>query len=589
MPLTVMEVLNETAKRYEFRTAMCVKRNGQWQSTTWGEYREQARLVARALIALGTKAGQGVAIIGFNSPEWLLADVGAIFAGAVPAGIYTTSSHEQCQYIASHCDAAVAFVENETHAAKFLQIRDQLPELKAIVQLLGEPKDSSVLSWKDFLSKGKDISENDLESRITAQKEDDVCTLIYTSGTTGNPKGVMISHKNLVWTSDKIVKLVNFTAEDSGISYLPLSHIAEQVLSIHGPMRAGACIWFAESIESLPDNLREVRPTFFFGVPRVWEKMQAKIAAAGAKNPPLRKKIAAWARKQGLAGGKAEQKGLSKGLGYTIANKLVFSAVRERIGLDRARFMGTGAAPISLDTLEFFLSLGIRITEVYGMSECTGPGTVSLPERYRTGKAGFILPGTELKIAEDGEILMRGPHVFKGYFKNPEATKETIDEEGWLHSGDVGEVDTEGFLKITDRKKDLIITAGGENIAPQVLEGELKSISPIAQAVVLGDRKKYLTALLTLDPERLPQIASQIGSPAQDVKTAATCPTLRRYLEEKIEGMNGRLARVQTIKKFEIIPGEFTIDGGELTPTMKVKRKVVNQKYSAEIEKLYAE
>nr|PIE64028.1 MAG: hypothetical protein CSA24_03275 [Deltaproteobacteria bacterium] len=341
-------------------------------------------------------------------------------------------------------------------------------------------------------------------------------------------------------------------------------------------------------MDKLPDNLREVRPELFVGVPRVWEKIQAKMQQVGAQNSFLKKKIAAWARKQGLAGGYAEQAGKPKPLLYGLADKLVFSKVKEKLGLDRCRIQVTTAAPISKDTLEFFLSLGIPLFEVYGMSECTGPATLSLPKRYRTAKAGACLPGAELKIAEDGEVCMRGRHVFKGYLKNEEATAAAIDADGWLHSGDIGEIDAQGMLQITDRKKDLIITAGGENIAPQLIEGMLKSIPVVSQAVVVGDRKKFLAALLTLDAERFAEFAAEAGSPAKAPEEAASCPVFKDWLDRKVAEVNKGLARVQTIKKVTIIPHDFTVEGGELTPTMKVKRKSIREKYAGEIEAFYA-
>jgi long-subunit acyl-CoA synthetase (AMP-forming) len=311
------------------------------------------------------------------------------------------------------------------------------------------------------------------------------------------------------------------------------------------------------------------------------------MVAAGAQNPPLKKKIAAWARKVGLEGGYAEQQGEGKPMFFGLANKLVFSKVREKLGLDRCRMAITSAAPIAKSTLEFFLSLGLPIYEVYGMSECSGPATISLPHRYRTGSAGFCIPGAELKIAEDGEVCMRGRHVFKGYYKSEAITAETIDEEGWLHSGDIGTLDEGGFLRITDRKKDLIITAGGENIAPQLIEGQLKAIPVVAQAVVIGDRRKYLAALFTLDPEKILAEAQACGSAATDVESASSCETFHAHLQAQVEEINKTLARVQTIKRFVTIPSEFTIEGGELTPTMKVKRKVIREKYAAQIEGLY--
>jgi long-subunit acyl-CoA synthetase (AMP-forming) len=594
MPTMVHEVLAETTKRYGDRPALRVKRDGGWRTTTWNAYAREARRAGRAFVKLGVEPGTGVTLIGQNCPEWLFADVGAILAGAVPAGIYTTNSAEQVRYITEHCDAKVAFADTPEQVTKFVVEQERMPRLEVVVQMIGAPAETTrgrlrVLSWEDFLSLGEETPESELDARIAAQKPDDVCTLIYTSGTTGDPKAVMISHTNMVWTADACRRMLSLDANEVTVSYLPLSHIAEQMLTVHAPMATGSVLYFAESIEKLGETLKEVRPTVFLGVPRVWEKIQAKMVAAGAAAPPLRKKIAAWARKVGLAAGYAEQRGDARPLVLPIAKKIVFDKVRERLGLDRARICVTSAAPISKDTLEFFLSLGIPLLEVFGMSECTGPATYSPPDNYRTGKCGIVIPGGEIKIAEDGEICMRGPHVFKGYLKDPETTKNTIDADGWLHSGDIGEIDQDGFLKITDRKKDLLITAGGENIAPQVLEGHLKGIPVVGQAVVVGDRMKYLAALLTLDPERVKSEAELAGSAASTVAEAAKCNVFKKHLQKQIDQVNDKLARVQTIKKFVVVPNEFSIEGGELTPTMKVKRKVVNEKYRAEIDSMYAE
>jgi long-subunit acyl-CoA synthetase (AMP-forming) len=381
---------------------------------------------------------------------------------------------------------------------------------------------------------------------------------------------------------------VDFGPDDEGVSYLPLSHVAEQMLTIHGPMRAGFRVTFAESIDKIGEALQAVRPTFFVGVPRVWEKIQAKIVAAGQGAPPLRKKLVAWARKTGLRGGLADQNGEPRPLLYPLAEKLVFSKVREKLGLDRCKLAVTSTAPIARDTLEFFLSLGIPLMEIYGMSECTGPTTFSTPSKYKTGKVGWPMPGSEVKIAEDGEVCMRGRHVFKGYLKDEEATRNTLDAEGWLHSGDIGVLDPDGFLRITDRKKELIITAGGENIAPQLIEAYLKAVPVIAQAVALGDRQRFIAALITLDPERVPLEAEIAGSPARDPKEAATCAIFRAHLEKQIdEHVNKKLARVQNVRRFAILESELTIEGGELTPTMKLKRRVIQQKYRAEIDALF--
>jgi long-subunit acyl-CoA synthetase (AMP-forming) len=445
-----------------------------------------------------------------------------------------------------------------------------------------------VLTWAQLLTKANEVPESELQARLAAQKPTDVCTLIYTSGTTGTPKAVMITHDNVTFTARTTVQSVGISEGDHALSYLPLSHIAEQMLSLHGPMLLHGCVWFAESMELLGDNLREARPHYFLGVPRVWEKIQAKIVAAAQHNGPLKKKLGAWARGTGLKGGYAIQRKEPLPLLYGLADKLIFTAVRKKLGLDRCKLQVTSAAPISKDTLEFFLSLGIPLFEVYGMSECCGPATISTPDRFATGKAGYALPGTEVKIAEDGEVCMRGRHVFAGYYKNPDATAETLDAEGWLHSGDVGVIGPDGMLQITDRKKDILITAGGENVAPQLIEGLLKAVPVIAQAVVVGDARKYLAALLTLDAERVELEAKLCGSPARTPAQAATCPKFADHLQRQIDAVNAKLAQVQTIKRFTVLPAELTPEGGELTPTMKVKRKVVAEKYASEIANLYA-
>jgi long-subunit acyl-CoA synthetase (AMP-forming) len=583
-----MEVFEETATKYSSQPAMKVKLDGNWKTTTWGDYRTQVRAAAKSLIALGMEAGKGVSIIGFNCPQWLVMDLATIYAGGFPAGIYTTNSPEQCKYVAEHSDSTIAVCENDEHLQKFLKIRDDLPLLKACILMNGDNDDAKVHSWDAFMKLGEDVSDEDLQARMDAQDADDVCTLIYTSGTTGDPKAVMISHDNITWTANTALHTLGARDGDRFISYLPLSHIAEQVITLHGPMVSGGCTWFAESIAMLGDNLREVRPTIFLAVPRVWEKIQAKIVAGAAKNSGMKKRIGTWAKGVGLKGGYASQRGESMPMFYGLADKLVFSKVKALLGLDECRLQITSAAPISKSTLEFFLSLGVPIMEVYGMSESTGPATISLPHKYRTASVGWVLPGTEVRIADDGEICMRGRHIFKGYYKNSEATAEALDEDGWLHSGDIGDIDDQGFLRITDRKKDLIITAGGENIAPQLLEGMLKSIAVVSQAVVIGDRRKHLSALLTIDETKVQETIEQSGSPAKTMEELASCDKAHSWLMEQVEEVNKGLARVQTIKKIKILPRDLSIEGGELTPTMKVKRKVVNANYAADIEAFYA-
>jgi long-subunit acyl-CoA synthetase (AMP-forming) len=584
MPATIGELFDATARAHPEAPALRWREGGAWRSASWAEYRQRVRAVARGLIGLGVGPGQGVAILGGNRPEWLLAHLGAIAAGGLPTGIYVTSTAEQIEYILGHCEAAVAIVEDAAQLERIAALRDRLPALHHLVVMEGP---AAALTFAQLEERAAAVPEAVLEERLAAQRPDDPCSLIYTSGTTGPPKAVMIGHRNVTFLAEAAAPLLELGPADRMLSYLPLSHIAEQMVSIYLPMVGGSCVSFAQSLEKLPDDLREVRPTLFFGVPRVWEKIQARMQAAGAQAPWLRRKLVAWARGQGLAGGRAEQRGQRRPALFALADRLLFRTVRARLGLDAARLCLTSAAPIALDTLELFLSLGIPILEVYGMSECTGPSTMSLPGRYRTGRAGFAIPGTELRLAEDGEVLMRGPHVFLGYYKDEAATREARDSEGWLHSGDVGDLDGDGFLRITDRKKELLITSGGKNVAPAPIEARLKSIPGVAQVVLVGDGRPYVAALLSLDPERLAPLAAQAGSPARDLVAARACPLLHAHLERQIERVNADLARYESVRRFALLPGELSVQGGELTPTLKLKRRVIREKYAAEIEALY--
>jgi long-subunit acyl-CoA synthetase (AMP-forming) len=584
---TLIEVFEATAREHASRPALARKTNGRWETTSWSELRQTVRRAASGLTALGVEPGAGVAILAGSRPEWFVADLAAMAVGALPAGIYTNSTPEQCRYICEHASASVAIVQDAAALARLRGV-GRPRGLEAIVLLEGESSDSGVLRWSELLAKGDASCETEVERRSAALSPDDACTLIYTSGTTGTPKGVMLTHANLVFMARRAQEILPVSAEDRLISYLPLAHIAEQVASLLASLATGACVHFAESLEKLPENLREVRPQLFLGVPRVWEKIQAGVQAAGGSAGPLQRRIASWARGVGLAGGYADQRGERRPWSYPLAERLVFSKVRERLGLDQARMLVVSAAPVAKETLDFFQSLGLPIMEFFGMSECTGPSTMSLPARYRLGRAGYAIPGTEIQIAEDGEILLRGPHVFKGYYKDAPATRETLDALGWLHTGDIGELDADGFLRVTDRKKELLITAGGKNIAPQFLEGRLRQIPGVSQAIAIGDRRPYVVALLTLDPTRLALLARELGSPARTSAEAARCAIFKAHLGKQIERINESLARYETIKRFALLASELSVEGGELTPTLKLKRRVVLERHKELIESLYA-
>ena len=562
------------------------KVNGRWQPTTWRTYADQIRSAARAMIALGLPAGGKVAILGFNRPEWVIFDHAAMMARGVPAGIYTTCSADEVQYIVHHSEAKLVLVENAHQLAKIRAKRAELPLLAWIVAMAGadiEPA-ADTLTWEQFLAKGSGTPDAELDARLAAIEAGDLATLIYTSGTTGPPKGVMLSHGNLAWTADVLIDTGGNTGDDVSLSYLPLSHIAEQMCTVHMPATAGSTVYFAESLDKVPDNLKEVRPTAFFGVPRIWEKFHAGVAAKLAQATGVKKQLADWARrvcgKVNAHRDRGERIPRALELQYRLATKLVISKVKAALGFDRAQRLYSGAAPIAPDVLEFMASLDLPILEIYGQSEDTGPTAVNLVGRTRIGTVGPALPGIEVKIAADGEILVRGPNVFLGYYKEPEATAETL-VDGWLHSGDLGAFDADGFLSITGRKKEIIITAGGKNITPKNIEAMIKQSPLIGEAVVIGDRRKYLTALVTLD-----EAAARALVPAGEL---AASRELRAAIQSAIDAANEKLARVEQVKKFAILARPFGIDSGELTPTLKIKRKVVAQLYAREIDSMYAD
>jgi long-chain acyl-CoA synthetase len=556
------------------------KVNGRWQPTTWRTYADQIRTAARAMIALGLPPGGKVSILGFNRPEWTIFDHAAMAAGGCPAGIYTTCSADEVAYIIHHSESRLVLVENAEQLAKVRAKRAELPMLEHIVMMQGATFSpaADTLAWDEFMARaGAQGTDAMFDARLAAIQEHDLATLIYTSGTTGPPKGVMLSHRNLAWTADLLLDIGGRRDGEVSLSYLPLSHIAEQMCTIHMPATLGGTIYFAESIDKVPENLKDARPTAFFGVPRIWEKFHAGLAGKLAEATGVKKRLVDWAR--GVCGkvnahrDRGESIPRVLDLQYRLATKLVISKIKAAMGFDRAQRLYSGAAPIAPDVLEFMASLDLPILEIYGQSEDSGPTSCNLVGRTRIGSVGVALPGLEVKIADDGEICVRGPNVFLGYYKEAAATAETLID-GWLHSGDLGAFDKDGFLTITGRKKEIIITAGGKNIAPKNIEAMIKTSPLVGEAVVIGDRRKYLTALITLEPTA----AKHVGVDEARAQVQAT-----------IDTANQSLARVEQIKKFAILARPFGVDSGELTPTLKIKRKAVAQIYAREIESMYVE
>ncbi|XP_026179035.1 long-chain-fatty-acid--CoA ligase ACSBG2 isoform X1 [Mastacembelus armatus] len=624
-PLTVNQMFTSAVERFGNFTALSWKEGDQQRSLNYKDYYKACCTAAKSFLKLGLQRFHGVGILGFNSAEWFIADIGAILAGGFAVGIYTTNSPEACQYVAENCKANIIVVENHKQLQKILQVEDKLPHLKAIIQYKDALKEKrpNLYTWEEFMELGRNEPDAPLEAVISSQKPNQCCTLIYTSGTTGQPKGVMLSHDNITWTAlstNNHIRLTNATeAQESVVSYLPLSHIAAQMVDIWLAMKVGGATYFAQPDAlkgSLVNTLKEVRPTAFLGVPRVWEKMQEKMKSVGAKSSTVRRKVAAWAKDVGRQTNltKMNQNGAAgrTPLSYHIAKKLVFKKVRKALGLDRCSKCYTGAAPITKDTLEFFLSLDIPLYELYGMSENTGPHTISLPDAFKLTSCGKEIPGCKTKLHNpdeegNGEICFWGRHVFMGYLNMPEKTDEALDAEGWLHSGDLGKHDQNGFLYITGRIKELIITAGGENIPPVPIEDAVKEAVPlISNAMLIGDKRKFLSMLLTikcqvntnsgipedeLTPEAL-EFCRKLGSKATRVSEIAggRDRVIHAAIQEGINRVNEKAtSNAQRIQKWIVLDQDFSINGGELGPTMKLKRPVVLKMYREQIENFYKE
>lgn len=591
-------VFFERAAANPAQVALRRKRFGLWQPITWGEYAEQVRLVAHALLALGINPGARVGLIGENRPEWLFADLGIQSIGAWTTGIYTTSSPEQIAYILDHAECRCLFVEGEEQLDKALEIRDRLPTLERIIVIdpdgLRTFQDPHVLMWEEFLNLGRvHRAEHPaaVEARLARIAPDDVAVLIYTSGTTGPPKGAMLTHRNVLWTTDALNAVTSYRSDDEVFSYLPLSHIAERLLSVFVPARFGGVVNFVENVDTVLENLREVAPTILFAVPRIWEKLCSAVSLHMREVDPV-KRTAYWLTVAvGRRAARHRWKGRPLPIGlrllYGLCDLAVLRPLRRRLGLHRVRSVLSGAAPIAPDILGYFWSIGVPIREIYGQTEGSGPTSVHREGDVRLGTVGVPLPGVEVRLAEDGEILVRGGNVFKGYFKDPEETAAAL-RDGWLHSGDVGVFDENGHLRITDRKKDIFITAAGKNIAPQYIENKLKFSAYINDAVVIGDRRRYLVALIVIDEENVTKWAQDGRLPFTTYTDLSRHEEVRGLIEREVEAVNKTVSSPEQVKKFAILPKRLYAEDGEVTPTLKVKRKAIMEKYGDLIEPLYA-
>ncbi len=564
---------------------------GEWREWTWREFADSACRVAAGLARLGVGRGDRVALMIRNIPEFHIADVAALLLGATPFSIYNSSSPDQVQYLVSHAGAKVAVVEDAGFLERFLKVRTELPELQQIVAIDGTTE-GEALAWESLL--GEDAV--DLAEASTIAKPEDLATLIYTSGTTGPPKGVMISHYNVVWTVESLLRAFETDRSELErmriVSYLPMAHIAERITGHY------LAITSAYEVSSCPDPtqiatyFRETKPNIAFGVPRVWEKIHAGVQAALDADPDKKTKfgeaVAAAmpiVAKQTLEGPDSLSDEERQMIEFLDA--VAFSTVRGLLGFDEMHYAISGAAPIPVELVEWYRTIGVPLSEIYGMSENTGPLTWE-PLRVKPGYVGRPLPGVEVTLAEDWEVIARGGNVFQGYLNDPEKTREALDEDGWLHTGDIGEFDDEGYLRIVDRKKELIITAGGKNVSPANIEAALKSFPLIGQAAVIGDKRPFIAALLVLDPDVAPGWAKAQGLESASLAELAEHPDLVSEIEHCVQEANARFSQVEQVKRFKILGQEWLPDSEELTPTMKLKRRGVNAKYAEEIEALYS-
>ena len=583
--------------------AQRVKRFGLWERISWAEYVADVNALAAELVVRGVKPGERVAVLCENRPEWLVADLAVQTVGAATVGVYTTSSAEQLRYYLEHSGAVGLILEDAEQLEKWLAIAADCELVQWVVVI--EPEEvEGVDRWDEVLARGREhyrLEPGPVDSRLAAIEPDDTALFIYTSGTTGDPKGAMLSHRNMLWAVDSLLEAIPHFEDDELLSFLPLSHIVERLISVAAPLRCGHTVSFTENLDTVLVNLQEIRPTVFFAVPRIWEKLFS-LVELNIKDAHLLKRLSyRWAVSSATAngaafrargGGARTRDGAAAGatarsnaITLYAAHLGVLTPLRHRLGLDRVRVAISGAAPIAPQILAYFRSLGVDIREGYGLTESTGLIAIHR-EDVQLGTVGPAFPGVEIRIAEDGEILSRGAGNFLGYHRDPEATAAAL-EGGWLHTGDIGELDEDGHLHITDRKKDILITAGGKNIAPQKIENLLKGSVYLNDAVVLGDRRKYLVALLVLDEDNVAHWAAERQLSYGTYTDLTGNPEVLKLIDDEVARVNAGLARVETIKRFAILPKRLHHEDGEVTATLKVKRSSIAERYADLIDELY--
>jgi long-chain acyl-CoA synthetase len=593
-PGTLNKLFFDAVSKFNRPDALQVKVAGSYKPISHAQVAERVRHAARGLSSLGVRRGDRVAILSENRPEWAIADFACLTVGLTDVPIYPTLPADQIAYILKDSGAVAIFVSDKTQAEKIRQIRSQVPALKTVVGF-DEVAGITDISLAQLEKRG---SQGETSQSIAAYKQDaltvkpdDLATIIYTSGTTGEPKGVMLTHDNIYSNVAASMKAIPFEGRDIGLSFLPLSHIFERMAGHYLMFATGTSIAYAESIDTVPVNLQEVRPTLVLSVPRLYEKMYARVLEAALTGGFLKKKIFFWAR--GVAERWANEKLAGKEPGgllakqYAIAQKLVFSKLKARTG-GRLRYFVSGGAPLSPEINKFFYAAGLEILEGYGLTETSPVIAVNTPENFRIGTVGKPIEGVEVKIAADGEIMTRGPHVMKGYYNKPDATREAIEPDGWFHTGDIGEL-RDGFLAITDRKKDIIVTAGGKNIAPQPLENKVKTNKYVAQAVMLGDKRKFPSMLIVPNFDQLEKWAMKRNIIWTDRAQLLRMPTIQAKMEQEVNKELAGAAHFELPKKIGLLEHDFSIEKGELTPTQKVKRRAIDKQYKSLIDSLYDE
>ncbi|TAI66264.1 AMP-dependent synthetase/ligase [Bradyrhizobium sp. Leo170] len=582
------------------KPAIREKKFGIWQPTSWREWLQISKDIAYGLHAIGFRPDDVASIIANAVPEWVYADMGILCAGGVSSGIYPTDSPVQVEYLINDSSTRVVFAEDEEQLDKLLACRSRCPTLERIVVFdmegLSGFSDPMVMSLAEFTALGRNHAQDNealWDEMIGSRTSGDLAILVYTSGTTGPPKGAMHANRSVTHQMRHANDLFPSTDHEERLVFLPLCHVAERVGGYYISVALGSVMNFAESPETVPDNLREVQPTAFLAVPRVWEKFYSGITIALKDATPFQN----WVYRRAMAIGyrmtdyrlQGEQPPLSLRFANRLAYWLVFRNIRRMLGLDRCRIALTGAAPIAPDLIRWYLALGIDMREVYGQTENCGVATIMPTERIKLGSVGKAAPWGEVMICPKGEILIRGDFLFMGYLNQPEKTVETIDARGWLHTGDVGTIDNEGYVKITDRMKDIIITSGGKNITPSEIENQLKFSPYVSDAVVIGDKRPYLTCLVMIDQENVEKYAQDHDIPFTNYASLCRAPEIQGLIHREIEAVNANFARVETIRKFYLIERQLTPEDEELTPTMKLKRSFVNKRYAAEIEAMYSE